>query len=76
MSEFGFFLNILRKNKQIETKFCIHIIIDKILVGIVDSCFSQIYNRCNGSQVSDRCPLGYLFVLWIPLYAVRKHDVM
>ena len=27
------------------TKFCIHIIIDKIYVGIVNSCFSQICNR-------------------------------
>ena len=34
-----------KKNKQIETKFCIHLIIDKIYVGIVNLCFSQICNR-------------------------------
>ena len=37
-----FLLNIFRKNKQTETKFCIHIIIDKINVRIVNLCFSQI----------------------------------
>ena len=42
-----FLLNILKWNKQIETKFCIHIIIDKIYVGIVNLCFSQISNRVN-----------------------------
>ena len=40
-----FLLNILRKNKQIETKFCKHIIIDKIFVDIVNFCFLQICNR-------------------------------
>ena len=34
-----FLLNILKTNKQIETKLCIHIIIDKIYVGIVNLCF-------------------------------------
>ena len=36
--------NILRKNRLNETKFCIHIIIDKIYVGIVNRCvfFPQI----------------------------------
>ena len=29
-----FFLNILKRNRPIETKFCIHIIIDKIYFGI------------------------------------------
>ena len=38
-------LNILRTNVQILTKFCIHIIIDKIYVGIVNRCFAQICNR-------------------------------
>ena len=38
-------LNILRKNKQIETTFRMHIIIDKIYVDIVNLCFSQICNR-------------------------------
>ena len=37
-----FLLNIWRTNKQIETKFCKHVIID---VGIVNLCFSQICNR-------------------------------
>ena len=40
-----FLLNILRTNRQIETKFCIHIIIDKINICIVNLCFSQICNR-------------------------------
>ena len=40
-----FVLNILRTNLQNKTKFCIHIIIDKIYVGIVNYCLSQICNR-------------------------------
>ena len=40
-----FLLNILKTNRPIKTKFCIHIIIDKIDVGIVNLCFSQICNR-------------------------------
>ena len=38
-----FLLNILKTNRPIKTKFCIHIIIDKI--GIVNCCFSQIGKR-------------------------------
>ena len=38
-------LNILKTNKPIKTKFCIHIIIDKIYVGNVNHCFLQICNR-------------------------------
>ena len=34
-----FLLNILKTNRQIKTKFCIHIIIDKICVGNVNHCF-------------------------------------
>ena len=34
-----FLLNILKTNRPIKTKFCIHIIIDKIFVGIVNHCF-------------------------------------
>ena len=48
MSEIGFIfflLNILRTNLQNKTKFCIHIIIDKIYGGIVNSCFSQFRDR-------------------------------
>ena len=40
-------LNILT-NRPIKTKFCIHIIIDKIYFGIVNHCFSQISNRVTG----------------------------
>ena len=40
-----FLLNILKMNRPMKTKFCIHIIIDKIYVGIVNRCFSQIGNR-------------------------------
>ena len=41
----SFPLNILRTNGQNLTKFCIHINIDKIQVGIVKRHFSQICNR-------------------------------
>ena len=40
-----FLLNILKTNRPIKTKFCIHIIIDKIYVGNANHCFSQICNR-------------------------------
>ena len=40
-----FLLNILKTNRQIETKVYIHIIIDKIYLGTVNHCFSQICNR-------------------------------
>ena len=40
-----FLLNILKTNGLIKTKFCIHIITDKIYFGIVNRCFSQIGNR-------------------------------
>ena len=40
-----FLLKILKTNRQIKTKFCIHIIIDKICIGNVNHCFSQICNR-------------------------------
>ena len=40
-----FLLNILKTNRPIKTKFCIHIIIDKIYFGIVNWCFSQIGKR-------------------------------
>ena len=40
-----FLLNILKTNRPIKNKFCIHIIIDKIYLGIVNHCFSQICNR-------------------------------
>ena len=37
-----FLLNILKTYRPIKIKFCIHIIIDKIYVGIVNHCFLQI----------------------------------
>ena len=41
-----FSLNILKTYRPIKTKFCIHIIIDKIYFGIVNLFFfSQIGNR-------------------------------
>ena len=40
-----FLLNILKTISPIKTKFCIYIIIDKIYVGIVNHCFSQICKR-------------------------------
>ena len=40
-----FLLNILKLNRPIKTKICIHKIIDKIYVGNVNHCFSQICNR-------------------------------
>ena len=40
-----FLLNILKTNRPIKTRSCIHIIIDKIYVGNVNNCFSQISNR-------------------------------
>ena len=40
-----FLLNILKTNRPIKTKFCIHIIIHKIYFGIVNCCFLQIGKR-------------------------------
>ena len=40
-----FLFNISKTNRLIKTKFCKHIIIDKIYVGIVNHCFSQIGKR-------------------------------
>ena len=40
-----FLFNISKRNRLIKTKFCKHIIINKIYVGIVNHCFSQICNR-------------------------------
>ena len=40
-----FLLNILKANGLIKTKFCKHIIIDKIYFDNVNRCFSQIGNR-------------------------------
>ena len=39
-----FLFNILKTNRPIKTKFCKHIIIDKIYIGIVNLCFSKIGN--------------------------------
>ena len=40
-----FLLNILKTNRLIKTKFCIHNFIDKIYFGIVNRCFLRIGNR-------------------------------
>ena len=40
-----FLFNILKTKIPITTKFCKHIIIDKINYGNVNRCFSQIGNR-------------------------------
>ena len=40
-----FLFNIYKRNRPINTKFCKHIIIDKIYFGIVNRCFSQIGKR-------------------------------
>ena len=59
-----FLFNILRMNRLIETKFCIHIIIDKICVGIVNRHYSQMCNsiqflfnilRMNGQNLNKFC---------------------
>ena len=34
-----FLLNISKTNRPIKTKFCIHLILDKIYVGNVNHCF-------------------------------------
>ena len=47
-----FLLNILRMDGQNLTKFCIHIIIDKIYDAIVKHHFSQI---CNRFTALDKC---------------------
>ena len=45
-------LNILRMDGQNFTKFCIHIIIDKIYVATLRRHFLQI---CNGVTALDKC---------------------
>ena len=47
-----FLLNILRMDGQNLTKFCIHILIDKIYIAIVKRHFLQI---CNRVTALDRC---------------------
>ena len=57
-----FLLSILRMDGQNLTKFCIHIIIDKIYVGKVKSHFSQI---CNGVMALDWCQkLVFCSISW------------
>ena len=38
----GFLLNVLKTNRPIKTKFCMHIIIDKIYFGIVNLFFRKL----------------------------------
>ena len=40
-----FLFNIFKTIRPIKTKFCKHIIIDKIYFGFVNRCFSQIGKR-------------------------------
>ena len=40
-----FLFNISKMNRSIKTKFCKHIIIDKIYFGIVNHCFSQLATK-------------------------------
>ena len=40
-----FLLNMLKTNRPIKTKFCMHIIIDKIYFGFVNLFSPQISNR-------------------------------
>ena len=40
-----FLFNIFKTNRPIKTKFCKHIIINKIYFGIVNRCFLQIGKR-------------------------------
>ena len=56
-----FFFNILRTNRLIETKFCIHIIFDKIYFGIVKRYFSQLCNKITALDIrQDMIFLQYL----------------
>ena len=48
-----FFAQYLEMKRRNETKFCIHIIIDKIYIGIVKRHFSQICSRV-GSLIDVR----------------------
>ena len=43
-----FLLNILKTNRPIKTKFCIHIIIDKIYFGIVIMLFFANWQQSYG----------------------------
>ena len=50
-----FLLNILKTNRPIKTKFCIHIIIDKIYFGIVNPCFlAHLSRRLKGELIVYR----------------------
>ena len=42
LRQIEFLLNILKTNRPIKTKFCIHIIIDKIYICILNHCFSAL----------------------------------
>ena len=65
-----FLLNILKTNRPIKTKFCIHIIIDKIYVGIVNHCFFLCFvlylAKISGERLQDHwysgCVLCFLEV--------------
>ena len=69
-----FLLNILKTNRPIKTKFCIHIIIDKIYVDIVNHCFSQI---CKRVTALDQCSHSNfkLGVFIPPMYKICGYEV-
>ena len=60
-----FLLNILKTNRPIKTKFCIHIIIDKIYFGIVNLFFSR-------KLATELRPLNDVRI-WILLNILRKN---
>ena len=57
-----FVLNILRIDGQNLTKFCIHIIIDKIYVAAVRRHFSQICNGVTGPWLMSE--IGFCSISW------------
>ena len=68
-----FLLNIMKTNRPIKTKFCIHIIIDKIYVGIVNHCFFMFCALLGQDtwpryQVSVYRTIGPLVVKYISLH--------
>ena len=48
-----FLLNILKTNRPIKTKFCIHIIIDKIYIGNVNHFFFEKLQQSYGPRLTS-----------------------
>ena len=53
-----FLFNIFKMNRLIKTKFCKHVIIDKIYFGIVNRCFSQIGKRITALAKFGFCSIS------------------